>query len=78
MRFTKEEAEVWEEAARYIRTFEAYSEHERQPFGISKLFSEFLIKKVLGIFQELCAFWALGSAPSLDVPALFTMSKNAD
>ena len=30
--------------ARYIRTSEAYSEHEKHPLDVVKLFSEFLIK----------------------------------
>ena len=49
LRFFKEEAEIQHQAlpfvkrsqARYIRTFEAFSEHERRPLGVSTLLCVF-------------------------------------
>ena len=48
MRFTQEEAEVQKQPlsidpARYIRTSEAFSEHERHPLGVSLILSEFSV-----------------------------------
>ena len=49
--------------ASYIRTFEAFSENERD-------FSKFFVKKGLSIFLKVCAFWTSSVTP-LDVPVLF-------
>ena len=56
-------------SARYIRTFEAFPEHERHPCGVSKRRLSHL-KKVLSIPLNYCAFWTLDLAPTLDDPVL--------
>ena len=75
LRFTEEEAEVWKQAlpfvpARYIRTSDAFSEHWRHPLGVSKLVSFSYITSWAYFFWKVCAFWALGIAPTLAIPGL--------
>ena len=40
-------------SARYIQTSEAFSEHEKHPYGVSKLFSEFFMKTFWADFKNL-------------------------
>ena len=49
--------------ARNVRTFEAFSEHERHPLGVSTHFCEFFIQKILTMFLKVSAFRALRVAP---------------